>query len=275
MILANHGIISSSGSLSFDADALSFITAATITDNTQKTAINTLVTDLKSYNIWTKMKALYPFVGGTANSHKFNLKDPRDLDAAFRLHFNGGSTHSVTGYLPNGVNGYANTFFSPSANQSLTSAHFSLYSRTSDKSLSTYGGQGCYNSSSNCSYMFIRRGADELEGGAMWAESSGGDVFAIASTPDGRGLYMISRTSNNALSFYKNGTSRISNTLTQSSTSLPTNMYYLGGLKDTLFGDYDNKELAFASLGDGLTSTEASNLYTAVQNYNTTLSRNI
>ena len=53
------------------------------------------------------MKALYPFVGGTATSHKFNLKDPRDLDAAFRLQFNGGWTHNSNGVTPNGTNGYA------------------------------------------------------------------------------------------------------------------------------------------------------------------------
>jgi hypothetical protein len=108
MILANHGVVSSSGA-SFDADALSFITAASITDNTQKTAINTLVTDLKTYNIWTKMKALYPFVGGSAFSHKFNLKDPRDDNGAFRLLFVNGWTHSSTGALPNGTDAYADT----------------------------------------------------------------------------------------------------------------------------------------------------------------------
>ena len=31
------------------------------------------------------MKAIYPFVGGTATTHKFNLKDPADINAAFRL----------------------------------------------------------------------------------------------------------------------------------------------------------------------------------------------
>ncbi len=41
-----------------DADAQAFITAAGITDNTQKSAIETLVTDLKGYGIWTKMSAL-------------------------------------------------------------------------------------------------------------------------------------------------------------------------------------------------------------------------
>lgn len=272
MILSINGIIAGRGA---DADALAFITAANITDNTQKTAINQLVVDLKSANIWTKMKALYPFVGGTASSHKFNLKDPRDLNAAFRLTFNGGWTHSSTGALPNGTNGFANTYFSPSLEQSLTSASFSLYSRTSGKSLTTYGGQGCYNSSTNCSYMIIRRNIDDYVGGLMWSETGGGGAFIIASSPDGRGHYTTSRINNNSLHFYKNGTSLVSNTLTQSSTSLPTNTYYLGANNGTLGGDYDNKELAFASLGSGLTGAEVTALYNAVQTFNTTLGRQV
>ena len=130
MILANHGIISSSGgALSYDADALAFMTAASITDNTQKTAVNTLVTDLKTYNIWTKMKAIYPFVGGSASSHKYNLKDPRDLAAAYRLEFNGGWTHTTNGVIPNGLNTYAKTFFADT-NLSVNSSSYSIYNRT-------------------------------------------------------------------------------------------------------------------------------------------------
>ena len=92
----------------FDPDAQAFITAAAITDSTQQNAINTLVIALKGYSIWTKMKAIYPIVGGVASSHKYNLKDPRDLDAAFRLTFTVGWTHSANGMTPSVA--YANTF---------------------------------------------------------------------------------------------------------------------------------------------------------------------
>lgn len=109
---------SSSQPSSYDTDAQAFITATAITDTTQKNAINDLVLDLKGAGIWTKMKALYPMVGGTASSHKFNLKDPRDLDAAFRLTFYGGVTHSSSGVLGNGVDGYADTFLNMSTQYS-------------------------------------------------------------------------------------------------------------------------------------------------------------
>ena len=116
--------------VSYDPDAQAFFTASGLTGTTNLNAINQLVLDLKSYGIWTKMKAIYPFVGGTAALHKWNLKDPRDLDAAFRLVFNGGWTHSATGATPNGTNAFANTYLSPSTQLSLTSTHLSYYSRT-------------------------------------------------------------------------------------------------------------------------------------------------
>ena len=100
------------------ADAQAFITAAGITDPTQQSAIITLVTDLKGYGLWTKMKAIYPFVGGTATTHKFNLKNPLDTDGAFRLSFSGGWTHSANGALPNGTNAFANAFCASSLSNS-------------------------------------------------------------------------------------------------------------------------------------------------------------
>ena len=85
-----------------DPDATAFLTAAGITDPTISSAIDTLVVDLKGYGIWSKMLAIYPFVGGTATTHKWNLKDPRDLNAAYRLSFFGTITHSSTGVKGDG-----------------------------------------------------------------------------------------------------------------------------------------------------------------------------
>jgi hypothetical protein len=245
-----------------DADAQAFITAAGITDATQQLAINTLVTDLKGYGIWTKMKAIYPFVGGTSSTHKFNLKDPRDLDAAFRLVFNGGGTHSQTGYLPNGTNGYADTFLTPSASLSTSSAHFSKYNRNND--LSGNKVDGSFASS------FFQQ--NYSAGNAII-----GDVSSIVSytQTDTRGLFTATRTSSNAVKVFKN-TIQQGSTNTSSSSTLANVKVYLGARNDSSTLSFNNSyECAFASIGDGLTDTEAANLYTAVQAYQTTLSRNV
>jgi len=258
----------------FDPDALLFITNASITDTTQKSAINQLVSDLKSANIWTKMKAIYPFVGGTASSHKFNLKDPRDLDAAYRLVFNGGWTHSSTGVLPNGTTAYANTFLSPNSRLNLTSNHFSYYSR-----------------SNIAAAQQIEMGvADNLAETPLIAFSIRftGDIYRYfnpdynvtnisTSNTDSRGFYVGSRTANNSHKTFKDGNQQGVNTTTITQSTLPSSNLYIGvyNFAPGAPAAYSSKESAFASIGDGLTDAEVTAFYNAVQNFQTTLGRQV
>jgi len=253
-----------------DADALAFITAAAITNTTQQNAINTLVTDLKSYGLWTKMKALYPMVGGTATSHKFNLKDPRDLDAAFRLVFNGGWTHSSTGAKPNGTTGYADTNLTPSTSLSQNSTHISYYSRTN----TPYAGHdfgvfgitpqaslyGAIKYVDGKSYFRVNRNTGAGESSLTMTSSS---VF-----------FMLNRVAGySGESLFVNNTKT---SFTQTSTGLSNYKVPLGALSNNgIYQFFSIRESAFASIGDGLTDTEAANFYTAVQKYQSTLGRQI
>lgn len=93
------------------------------------------------------------------------------------------------------------------------------------------------------------------------------------SNTDSRGHFVISRRGANELEAYKNGSS-ISTSSDSSNRS--TYSIYLSAWNDSGTANYlNNRELAFSSIGDGLTDTEASNLYTAVQAFQTTLSRNV
>jgi len=249
-----------------DPDAQAFITAAAITDPTQQAAINTLVVDLKGYSIWTKMKALYPFVGGTASQHKFNLKDPRDLDVAFRLVFNGGWTHSSTGATPNGTNAYADTFLNPSTSLTTASAHFSKYNRTND--LVGNKVDGIFDANNNSFFQQNYVSANGIIGEI-------GSIATYTQT-DSRGLFTMSRTATNVFKVFKNSSSVATNTTTI--TNIPNFNFFIGVRNDGSTGGkafYNSYQCAFASLGDGLTDTEATNFYTAVQAFQTTLNRQI
>jgi len=250
-----------------DADALSFITAAAITDTTQKNAINTLVTDLKGYGIWSKMKAIYPFVGGTATTHKFNLKDPRDLDAAYRLTFSGGWTHSSTGALPNGTTGYANTFYKPSDGL-LDSTHMSYYSRTAAPA-STAIDMGSYVGT------VYHHAHIKYTGGVMYGLLNTSTVYSTSMPGDvSQGLYTFSKISSATIQSYKNGV--LKSTLGSTSSSRNTANIYLGAGNNTgIASQFGTKESAFASIGEGLTNSESTNLYTAVQKFQTTLGRQV
>jgi hypothetical protein len=229
------------------------------------------------------MKAIYPFVGGTATTHKFNLKDPRDLDAAYRLAFSGGFTHNSLGVVPNGVNSYANPFFTGTAFSSVNNAHVSYYSQTSTETNANSIEIGCFQGVNQEVGLCIRRPSSG--GSGLWGSNgSGGVLFnethAIKTTNiDAKGLYLLSRTANNSLKYYKNNTTLGTTTGINASSSLPARNVFLftsGNLSNVADGSYTtNKISSFISLGDGLTDTEATNFYTAVQAFQTTLGRQV
>lgn len=247
----------------YDADAAAFFTAASITDTTQKNAVNQLVLDLKSASIWTKMKALYPVIGGVASSHAVNLKTP----GTYNLTFATGWTHASTGMTPNGAT-YADTNFNPSINLTTSNGHVSFYSRNI--------AQGGYDigvaSTSNISEVnIVARFTDDK------FYSSYGNYSSLPNTnnTDGRGLYITNRNSTTTTVGYKN-TSKV--ILTAQTGVLPNLNIFISGLNKNGIpnpGNYGNKQCAFASIGDGLTDAEASSFYTAVQNYQTTLGRQV
>jgi len=247
-----------------DTDVCNFITAASITDTTQKNAINTLVAQLKTYGIWTKLKAVYPFVGGTASSHKFNLKDPRDLDAAYRLTFNGGWTHSSTGAKPNGTTGYANPYYTNVTDNS----SMWYYSRTNN---TTNGLEmGVYNNPYSDTALIV-----------YWNGGSSGYIRALSNGYSGldwaattsQGFYGANRTSSTLANSWHNGLKKGTNTNTSSQDAF-TKTLFIGAYNSNAGATYfSNKESAFASIGDGLTDTDAANFYTAVQTFQTTLGR--
>ena len=252
-----------------DPDAQAFITAAAITDPTQQAAINTLVVDLKGYNIWSKMKAVYPFVGGTATQHKWNLKDPRDLDAAFRLVFNGGWTHSSTGALPNGTNAYADTFFNQTTNFTSTSnASIGVYLRTNNTS--TGADMGAGDSGNARQGMLIYSSFT-----GIYYACAMGDTF-IAPAPnnaDSRGFYSVVRNAG-VQSLHKRGNITFNVSETEAVGSVINETIWVGGGTSGLYS-YSSRETAFNFIGDALSQTEINNFYTAVQAFQVALSRNV
>ena len=258
----------------FDPDAQAFFTASGLTGATNLTAINNLVVALKGFGIWTKMKAIYPMVGGTAALHKWNLKDPQDTNAAFRLVFNGGWTHSSTGALPNGTNAYANTFLSPSTSLTNNNTHISYYSRTNTSAASAGLIGAAVGGSFIPLYTIYGR---STAGNLVQADSYDYSTNRINYTDStGQAFYTNNRTTSGSFRLFRNGliVGTNSNTNVNNVTGINFPIYIgsinLGGTGNN-FGVF---QCAFSSIGDGLTNTEAANFYTAVQAFNTTLGRN-
>lgn len=277
-ILNNHvptlkaTAMGANGGSSYDADALAFITAASITDSVQKNAINTLVTDLKTYGIWSKMKVIYPMVGGTAFSHKFNLKDPRDLDVAFRLQFVNGWLHSSTGAKANGIDGYADTKFTPSTSWSTSNAHSSYYSRTNISLTSNQILFDAFIDADSNYQLFL--GTNGLIAHSSFNSSNGtavADISSWGSRTDG--FFIGNRANINSNKIYRNSTLVGNNTGTGGGT-MPNIPLFLAAANTpggaVVFSKLEN---SFATIGEGMTDTESSNLYTSIQQFQVTLGR--
>lgn len=202
-----------------------------------------------------------------SNQFKYNLVNPVDSDAAFRLVFNGGWTHSANGATPNGTNGYADTYLIPSTSLTAHNIHLSYYSRT-NSAVAASNTMG--SASSEYCRLVVRRTSD-IAFNIISDATVGLSQYTVT---DSRGLFVANAPSINTRKFYQNGVAKtpVSQT-TLGTNGLSTNKIVLAANNNGVILEYDNKQTAFASIGDGLLDAEATALYNRVQNFQLALNR--
>jgi hypothetical protein len=254
---------------SYDLNAAEFFNATQILTPIQKQAVNELVVDLKGYGIWSKMKAVYPFVGGTANTHKFNLKDSRDLDAAFRLEFVGGFTHSNNGVLSNGIDAYADSKFIPSTHlQNIYSVNIGCYIKQANIGSSLMGGQ---TDSGNRMRFNVVTGTME---GCLYSANVIRNFLPSVSVTTSLGFACIGRTNTTDMFGYIGGIFYLGSSGAATGTSTVSTYIFAENNNGTP-SRYSNTLLNFAYISDGLSQQEATVLDTVVQRFQTTLGRQV
>jgi hypothetical protein len=258
---------------SYDPDALAFITATGITETTQKNAINQLVLDFKNYSLWSKMNAIYPFIGGNPTSPRYNLKAPTTNTSDFYLTPVGGITYSSQGVTFNGTTGYYNTNLTPSSTLTLNDTHFSVYNNTDVVSYSADMIDLGVQNASSTNRIYIE--SCSQGNNVFMINTADGANFVSTSDTDSLGLYINNRVNSTTVNAFKNNTKIIANT-TKNSSSLSTLPIFIGAFNNngTAYG-YSSRTMAFATIGKSLSDSEASALYAAIQTFNTTLARNI
>jgi hypothetical protein len=247
----------------YDGDANSFFvrvsSAGGSLSNTEKVAVNQLVLDMKSTGIWNSMKAVYPMVGASAAACAQNLKS-----SSFTGTFSGGWTYSANGITGNGSNTSLNTGIIPANNLLLNSTHISIYSRTDVNQITADLDAG----DTNRLRLLLR-----FDNAIYYAMHNNGGYTGNITNANSTGFYIGSRTATSQ-KLFKNNTAILSSgagTGTLSSLNV-----YIGALNNNPSPTLSSsRNYAFASLGDGLTDTQAGNLYTAVQAFQTSLSRQV
>lgn len=262
MFVSTHGITARPTSSAYGTLTTAWIAATGETDLTILGALNTLETDLTTYGLTAKMKALYPMVGGGATKHSYNFMNT----AQYQLTFSGGWTHSSTGALPNGTNGYASTGIKVS-DFAADSIGTGVYLRTNADVLGVDVGT----IEINGRFQLLTRYA-----GSIYSAFPNGNALATGSTSDSRGLTSIGRVSTSSRKTFKNGALVFTSSETLTTTvGLNAYDFKIGASGGSSVTWYSNKQNALTAFKLAFTDTDEANFYTAVQAFQTTLSRQV
>jgi hypothetical protein len=260
----------------YSNESNTYLYSTQITGTTQVSAINTLINGLKANNLWTKMKAVYPFVtdktlqADMAAQMKFNLVNPQDTDAAFRLAFSGGWTYSTNGAQPNGTNGYADTKLNLLTNLPGYNNSFSVYFRQNLYGTYKVGALG----SSFDQGMSAHLGWTNSSG-TLYHDNLGRNTMANSAYGTFDAYHISSVTSTSSQKLYRNGVMKLSGAATSGLTQPSINFYFGAANNNGTAAYFDPKQIAFGTLSTSLTDDEAALLYQLVQEFQTTLSRQV
>lgn len=259
-----------------DYDALKFISAAGITNATQKFAINYLAFNLKLQGLWSKMYAIYPIVGGNATAHSYNLVNT----ANYRITFFGTITHSANGMVSDGTTGYGLTGLIPSSVFNTTNfSSASFYSRTNITNSGSPYVLGSFGTNTNPGAFAMTIRANNSSTVFVVDSASITNRSAVNSAQtDSRGLFAGSQNGTN-IKIYRNGSDI---TVTQGATASqnPSNtelaVLTYNNTSGAAITDWITPlQCAFMHVGQKLTDAENTTLYNIVQQYQTLLSRNV
>ncbi len=255
----------------YDTDAKALFDAAQITDSTVKNAVNTCILAFKASGFWTSCNAIYGMAGDGIlqtyeSQYKYNWKDPRDLDAAYRLTFGNSPTFSATGIDWNGSTQFAVTYLNASI---LSNAHLSYYSRENVNTGTDQIDIGC-NDGVTSLWLSCYYNASGFTN--PLSRNCSNSVLLSGANATSAAYFMTSKTGTTNV-LYKNGVSEDSDV---DAAATPNALIYLGVLNASgvpvLFS---NRECAFATIGVGVDATLAASAYTAIQAYQTALSRQV
>ena len=252
-----------------DTALANFIKATGITDATLKVNLDSLITRAKRHGWWDLCKVIYPLTGGTSSSCKYNLKDPRDSDSAYRLVFNGGTwTFDNMGVHP-GSTGYANTFLNPSTTLTVNDCHLAVYSLDDVSGGSDNADIGCYQSGGIGFYLSARDTYPDTSG-KPFANIS--NINLQGTTVNGSGFFLLTKSSSSSHSFYR-GSSLIGSNMSSSTDSLPNTYAFLCNqnlnyLYPSPYSDgYSQRGLSFATIGSGINSTIEALMYSDINDF--------
>ena len=278
MIIRNDNITEASLNSASDLNAsifLSKVSAVGTVTPTMITAVDELFKGLKSTNLWNKITAFYPLIGGTEASCSVEGKGTTSYD----LDFFGGMTFSQNGATGNRTTGYAlvgSQKYTPAEIfASANNLHYSWYNMNSRGTppdgelwVNVSPSQQAAGSFMNLvilynSKSYMGNGYVNEDNYPQWTDASS------------QGFYLSSRTNSATQKAYKNGLLVASGLLDRTNILDTDNSLGFwvstGGREGG--GAYSADTSGFITFGTGLSDAEALDLYNTIQSFQTSLGR--
>jgi hypothetical protein len=243
-----------------DIDAFKFITEARLTNIIHKIAINGLFKKLKIYGIWDRIIAGYPLIGGNSYSHKYNIKNPNDSNAAFRLDFFGNCVHSSNG-IHSGTNGYFLTYVFPSTNLLLNDTHLCTYGDVPSGGIAY--NIGVFDGTKS---LYQRQSLSSTDGACN-------NTFGTVAATLNKKMIIHSRNNSANWQRYEEGV-KINVTATSgalSALNIPVCALNNGGT----IANFSNQSMRYVSIGKGLTDQQAIDYTRIIKEYQQLLNRSL
>jgi len=236
------------------SQATTFLARTTVTGSLA-TSFTTLICGMVTDGTWALMDVFYVFATDTAADAELNL-----VSTSYGLTQTGTVTFTANqGFTGDGVAGYLNTGWTPSTNgvhYTQNSASLGACSFTSALGsgyfLGAHGGTG---------YALIGESTGASQSFAI--NMSGTNAFTSATS---LGSDIVTRTGASAIAVYVNGSSVF--TGTTASVAAPSSpLYILAGDNSGAASNFYAGQLGYAFAGAGLTSTQASNVYSRLHTF--------
>lgn len=263
-----------------DPDAVNYLNAVVsaggVVDSVMSAATNTMFVDLKANNLYSKLIAFYPIMGGTSASHRINA----NLNNTYDLTYNGGWTHSSNGQTPNGSNGYADTGFAIAEGTGVGSScdvSFGIYINNFN------GASGSYDldmgaripDPDNTHIHWIAAEWSATNSSRYASATEGGDYSGSPST----GFYTINRirpVANATIHMYKNSVLNTSILQTGADTTGTSgSRLFLGAISNGNTPQYfSKKQQCFAFISSWMNSSDGPTFMNIINTFQTALGRN-
>ncbi len=242
-----------------DADADAFFLYAGITNPTEQSAVTTLFQNAKSNGWWLLTHAMYLHVGQTQLSHSTNARNPGTFDLVFSA---GGTDWNYTsvGSVPILPGAFIDTQYIPATDALAFDRHQSYYSQTNEQT--TVPDMG-----TSSSPMYIR-----YTDNVFYSSFDSGSSYTDGANTDSRGWFLGTKTSNTSNAAYINGVlsdvDPTNNPDNRAATSIRINA--ASGISGST-----TKTTSFNSIGRGISGAMAALMYADIQQFQTTLGRQI